>query len=69
MHTHFVVVFLEDSSTNNIPDVLLVPFGEVKHCLRIPLWCQPEPLPIWILSDTFQNRANAMPHIRRYPTQ
>lgn len=52
----FVMVLVEDCPIHQVPDVLLVALGEVKHGLGISLGGLAKTLTFRILADTFQNR-------------
>lgn len=51
----FVVVFMKDGSIDNIPQVLLVTFGEEEQRLCVPLGCVQQALAIRILAQTLEH--------------
>ena len=50
-----IMIFVEDSSIDQITDVLLIAFSKVKHGFCIALRRSSQPLSVWIFSYTFQD--------------
>lgn len=49
-----VVILVEDSAINNVPQILFVAFGEVHHSLCITLRRAMKAFSFWVFSDTFE---------------
>lgn len=50
-----IVIFVEDSSINQITDVLFIAFSKVKHGFCIALRRPSKTLSVWIFPYTFQD--------------
>lgn len=50
-----IVIFVKDSSINQITDVLFIAFGKVKHGFCIALGRPSQTFSVWIFSYTFQD--------------
>lgn len=50
-----IVIFMKDSSVDQITDVFLIAFSKVKHGFCIALRRPSQALSVWIFSYTFQN--------------
>jgi len=53
-----IVIFVEDSAINNVPQVLLVALGKVHHSFCITFGSTVKTLPLGILSDTLEQSTN-----------
>lgn len=49
-----IVVFVEDSAINNVPQIFFVAFGEVHHSLCITLRRAMKAFSFWVFSDAFK---------------
>lgn len=49
-----IVIFVEDSAINNVPQILFVTFGEVHHSLCIALRRTMKALSFWVFSNAFK---------------
>jgi hypothetical protein len=54
-----IVILVEDSAVDQVPNILLVTLGEVKHGLGVSLGCLTKPFSLRILADAFENRADS----------
>jgi hypothetical protein len=50
-----IVVLVEDRTVHQVPDILLVALGEVKHGLGVSQGGLAETLTLWVLSNTFED--------------
>lgn len=49
------MVFMEDSTIDKIPHVLLIALGKVEHGFRIPIRRFPEAFSLWVFPEAFEN--------------
>lgn len=49
-----IVIFMEDSAVNNVPEVLLIALGKVHHSFCITFGCTMKTLSFRVLSDTLE---------------
>jgi hypothetical protein len=54
-----IMVLVEDGAIHQVPHILLVTLGEVKHSFGISHWGFAETLPFWIFSNAFQDRSDS----------
>jgi hypothetical protein len=52
------VVLVEDSTIHQVPNVLLVSLGEIKHSFGVSQRSLAETFTLWVLSNTFEDCAN-----------
>lgn len=54
-----IVIFMENSTVDEIPNILLVSLCEVKHSLGVSLGRLPQSFSLRVLSDAFQNSSHS----------
>ena len=50
-----IMIFMKDSSIDQVTDVLLIAFSKVKHGFCIALRRSPQTLSVWIFPYTFED--------------
>lgn len=54
-NNEFIMVFMENSPIDEIPNVLFIAFGEIHQGLGVSIWGLPQPLSVRILSNTLED--------------
>ena len=55
-YDQLVMVFVENCAVDQVPHILLITLGEVKHGLGVPFRGLSKTLTLGIFTNTFQNR-------------
>lgn len=53
-----IVILVEDSAVNNVPQVLLVALGKVHHSFCITFGGTMKTFSFWVLSNTLEQRTD-----------
>lgn len=58
-----IVILVEDSVVDQVPNILLIALSEIEHGLGISHGGFPKSLSFRVLTDTFQDRADSSGHL------
>lgn len=56
----FIVVFVENSTIDKVPDIFLIAFGEIHHGIGIPFRCPSQSFSFWVFPNALKNSSDSL---------